>query len=352
MALRIHRRPLLLAAAKGAVLIGACALVWDRFADVDGHTVLNLIQRGGPWLALLFVPVLMMTMADSIGWRLCHARSAHSMRLGRLYRIRVGTDALLNAVPGGVAIAETMRPILVRRECGVEYDESISASVIAKIIMTLAHLLFLIGGLLAFIFSIGGTAFLPLWQLTLLVCAAVLAVWVVTIPFRMESISSLFRAASRIRSRSFRSLLERLGPLAQRIDTDVLAFTRSHRARFGRAFGAFALGWLCLASETFLIATLLGTNLTLGQAILFEGAVSLLRAAFFFLPGALGAQEAGTVLLFQALGIPDPGIAAAAFVLLRRLRELVWIVVGLFLLWRFQMHPLARATALPEAFPA
>ena len=106
------------------------------------------------------------------------------------------------------------------------------------------------------------------------------------------------------------------------------------------------------AKETFLIATLLGTNLTLGQVILFEGVVSLLRAAFFFLPGALGAQEAGTVLLFQAIGIPAPAIAAAAFVLLRRLRELVWIVFGLFLLWRFQMSPLDRDNAVPEAFPA
>jgi uncharacterized membrane protein YbhN (UPF0104 family) len=46
-----------------------------------------------------------------------------------------------------------------------------------------------------------------------------------------------------------------------------------------------------------------------------------------FIPGGLGAQEAGTVITFSFLGLSAE--SAMAFALLRRLRHLGWIAVSL-----------------------
>ena len=50
-----------------------------------------------------------------------------------------------------------------------------------------------------------------------------------------------------------------------------------------------------------------------------------------FAPAALGVQETGIVLLFQLLGLPAP--IGVAYALLRRGRELFYVLVGGALLY-------------------
>ena len=50
----------------------------------------------------------------------------------------------------------------------------------------------------------------------------------------------------------------------------------------------------------------------------------------FIIPGSVGAQEGGNVLLLMAYGYSD--LAGITFAVLRRMRELVWIIIrtGMF----------------------
>jgi hypothetical protein len=52
-----------------------------------------------------------------------------------------------------------------------------------------------------------------------------------------------------------------------------------------------------------------------------------IKCGTFFIPGSLGAQDSGNVLLLRPFGYSD-----VTFVLLRRFRELVWIGIGLAVL--------------------
>ena len=55
-----------------------------------------------------------------------------------------------------------------------------------------------------------------------------------------------------------------------------------------------------------------------------------IKGGTFFIPGSLGTQEAGNVLLLNAFGYSD--VTGITFALLRRFRELVWIGIGLLCL--------------------
>ena len=55
-----------------------------------------------------------------------------------------------------------------------------------------------------------------------------------------------------------------------------------------------------------------------------------IKGGTFFIPGSLGAQDSGNVLVQRAFGYSD--VTGVTFVLLRRFRELVWIGIGLFCL--------------------
>jgi hypothetical protein len=61
------------------------------------------------------------------------------------------------------------------------------------------------------------------------------------------------------------------------------------------------------------------------------GALSVfIKGGTFFIPGSLGAQDGGNLLLLKAFGYSD--VTGITFALLRRFRELVWIGVGLLCL--------------------
>ena len=54
------------------------------------------------------------------------------------------------------------------------------------------------------------------------------------------------------------------------------------------------------------------------------------KGSTFFIPGSLGAQDGGNLLLLKAFGYSD--VTGITFALLRRFREMVWIGIGLLCL--------------------
>ncbi|WP_454760479.1 flippase-like domain-containing protein [Caulobacter segnis] len=89
--------------------------------------------------------------------------------------------------------------------------------------------------------------------------------------------------------------------------------------------------WIAGAFETYVSMWALGLNPTLLQALIVEGLAQTAKVVGFAIPGALGVQEGGYLLLGGALGLtPDQALALS---LLRRLRELVLGGIGL-VMWR------------------
>jgi putative membrane protein len=92
--------------------------------------------------------------------------------------------------------------------------------------------------------------------------------------------------------------------------------------------GAYLLG----ALEVWIALWLLGYPVTLFEAFLIESLVQGVRTAAFFIPGALGAQEGGFLVVGTLLSLPAE--AALALALTRRVRELVFGIPGI-LAWQW-----------------
>ncbi len=90
------------------------------------------------------------------------------------------------------------------------------------------------------------------------------------------------------------------------------------------------LGWFVGVGEVYLIAWLLGTPVSWTHALLLESLGSAIRGAGFAIPGALGVQEGGYLLLAPLAGLsPNAGIALS---LAKRARELLLGIPGLIYL--------------------
>lgn len=82
------------------------------------------------------------------------------------------------------------------------------------------------------------------------------------------------------------------------------------------------------ASETFLILWLLGVDLPLATVGVVEVSSSFLRNVAVFVPAGLGVQDPSYVTFLRALEVPHALDVAAAFLLLKRIKECFWSICG------------------------
>ncbi|MDQ6986896.1 MAG: lysylphosphatidylglycerol synthase domain-containing protein, partial [Mariprofundaceae bacterium] len=116
------------------------------------------------------------------------------------------------------------------------------------------------------------------------------------------------------------------------LDTAVHA-SYQHRKSLVAASIWRLLGWLLGTGEIWLIMLFLNHPLSLYEALMLESLAQAVRAAGFFIPGAVGVQEGGFLLLGATLGIP-PHIALALS-LAKRMRELLLGIPGL-IVWQYK----------------
>src|SRR5207253_4328829 len=106
-------------------------------------------------------------------------------------------------------------------------------------------------------------------------------------------------------------------------------------SRGGAVAASFLLslvGWLVGTGEVFLVLQLLGHPASWLDSLLLESLGQAIRGAAFAVPGALGVQEGGYLLLAPLAGLPPQ--AALALSLAKRAREVLWALPGL--LWWYR----------------
>ena len=87
------------------------------------------------------------------------------------------------------------------------------------------------------------------------------------------------------------------------------------------------VGWLIGVAEVLIVLSCMGHPVTIAEGLVIESLLQAVRGAAFAIPSALGAQEAGLILLCGLFGIPPD--QALALSLLKRAADLALGVPGL-----------------------
>ena len=332
---------------KAALLAMLGILLWQQLRGLDGDAVLRQLDNLGIAASLILLPYALVLLLDTRGWRHTFPvpRAAPLPQLGL---IRMSTDAVMNTFPAGVAFAETLRPILLRRRIGLAWTDAISVTIVSKINIAVTQMLFILTGLglavLSYSDRLRDTALLSspagvaLSATTLVALLAVL--W---LPYSGGRLAALAGLLHRIPFPALRQRLLRRERALEDIDAYLARFRRDRGSRLLHSLGYFLLSWFVLAGETWLILSLLGADVTIVQAVIIESLAGVIKILFFFIPSALGVQEIGFITLIGGLGIPDALPLAAAFILLRRGKELAWALAGFAGLWRLGINPFTPA---------
>jgi uncharacterized protein (TIRG00374 family) len=115
-----------------------------------------------------------------------------------------------------------------------------------------------------------------------------------------------------------------------RLDAQMSTFYRHHIGKFWFALGLSMAGWIVHGIEVYIIFYLLGEPINLVTALCLDALATLIGGLAFFIPGNLGVQDGGNVLL--TIGLQLGALLGATFSIIRRLREGFWLAVGLVFL--------------------
>jgi len=277
-------------------------------------------------LLWVLLPSVVIYMLDALGWRYTLGRHADKIRYDRLFLTRMAGEAVNYTTPGMYLGGEPMKAYLLSRH-NVPLVDGMASVVTAKTTMTLAEVAFIMlgVGLGAVLLSRSTDVLVPtLFGLGLLGFGVGLFLAVQRFGLFMSLLRMLDRVGVRI------AWLKARERKLEALDDAIRYFYGRDRRGFLLAFASFFVGWLVGAVEVYLILYFLGLPVDWLTAIAIEALAVFAKGGTAFIPGSVGGQEAGTVLVFVAFGLTEA--AGVTFSLVRRIREIIWIAFGLWAL--------------------
>ena len=114
-------------------------MLWQQFAGMKIETVLTILGRVRFAIVSVFLPPFLQLLAETFGLALCIPSSNPFRVIFKLLTVRIGCDGLLNSLPAGVVVAETLRPVWLHKTCKISNEESLAACVTWEINMAAAE---------------------------------------------------------------------------------------------------------------------------------------------------------------------------------------------------------------------
>jgi uncharacterized membrane protein YbhN (UPF0104 family) len=336
----------------GLVALCAAALLARAFRAVDLRATLRAVMDVGPSAPLALLPFMVAMVLDAAGIRLILRPLGHSVSLGRLLPIRIATEALHVTAPAGFVVADSATASLLDTQCGVPVGEGAVLAVARKWLVMRAHAAYIALGAVCGATVLTGVSvrFLGGRWLPWAVCGSALIPLSLSLGlgagFRGRSaLARLLAAVGRIPVRGIRQHVSQWRAGALAVDGQ-LARIGAARSASWLAAAAFFACWLLESLETAVIVRLVGGPLDLAVAMAAEVGISLVRSIGNVAPAGLGVQEASYVTLLPAMGVPMD--TAAAFMLLKRGKELAWIAIGYSLLGAMRRSETVRCARAGE----
>lgn len=301
-----------------------------------------LIYRVGPaaiyahlnelgWrLPVAFLPYLLVYLLDTWGWKSTLDEKVSKLPFAQLFSIRMAGESINYLTPLSYLCGEPVKASLLKRH-GIPLDQGLASVVLAKTVMTLAQLVFVLVGIaLALRQAEDG--------LILDVAAGVAALGALILAFLLVAQQrGLFSGLLKL-IRKLPVKLDRLDGMEEdfrSLDRNISNFYIQNRKGFALSFLFHLAGWLVGGFEVYLVLRFLGIPIGLSTALAIEALTTVAKAAAFFIPAGLGTQEGGNILIFLAFTLsPQAGMT---FSLVRRARELIWAALGLLVLAHYEL---------------
>lgn len=311
---------------KGLFLLLGLTLLAFMIHQVGLNNILERLSSLGLHAPIILIPYTFVYLFDALGWRMTLGEKAREIGFLQLFLSRMAGEAINYITPSAYLGGEPVKAYLLQKH-GIPLVDGLASVVTAKTVMVISQVLFVLLGIgLAFSsqHNDDGLFYAAALVVTLVSFAAAFLVFVQ----HRGMFTGILWLLEALRLPA--GFLKRREEKLKDLDATILVFYGQHRSYFLFALLFFSLGWLSGSFEIYLLMHFLDLPVSLRTAISLEAMATVIRAAVFFIPSGLGAQEGGNILLFTSFGFSP--VIAMTFSVIRRMREAIWITIGLLYL--------------------
>jgi glycosyltransferase 2 family protein len=307
-----------------AALAGLVVSLWLVLHDNPG-AVLALMRTAGAGLVLAGLVHVLAMLANARDWQIL-IRGANRPSLAGMLQLVWIRESVNNMLPVARIGGEVVSFRLMRRR-GLR-GSTAAASMVVDIQLTLiSQLMFAMVGI-GFLFAHAASGTLRLasdlaWGIVVLTPLLVL--------FSLVQHASPFERLTRVLNHATSGKLAALVGQSAQIDQSIKLIWRRRGVVLRYLFVWQSLQCVAIALEIWAALYFLGARVGFTNAVVIEALIQALSSVAFFVPGNIGVQEGGFVLIGGALGL-DPA-TCLALAGARRIRDLLIFVPGL-LAWQ------------------
>lgn len=337
---------------------GIALMAWQNnfFVDTDWNMLFNpnilwlLASIIGVWIVIYIV--------HAISYKLILCEDSKKVKMHSMMRICAAGFALNSVTPAGLVGGEPYRIMALKRYVSVE--RAASSTLTFSILYAVGHFLLWITGVVLFIIytALGYTA--PVWVNILLGVSGgvLLLLLIIFFVFRRAGYAypvMHFLSKLPLLRRKLKPYVEKHKESYIKIDDNIRAF----RAKKWRFFSVLALQYisrLLEGLEYFLILFYFTRGVSnippinYFDGLLIMSTASLMGNILFIIPMQAGSRELGTQMALNiVLGEGATALVLAPLGLVYRFRELIFIVVGIFLVLAGRKYKKAPVDEVPAS---
>ncbi|HEY1852713.1 MAG TPA: lysylphosphatidylglycerol synthase domain-containing protein [Candidatus Binataceae bacterium] len=311
------------------LLLALSFYVWflHRFGFTE---VVSYIRLAGWGLALTIALESISRIANTLGWRVTIKDYPRKLRFSELFAARISGEAVDYVTPSAQLGGQFVMAMFVRRKLAMAVG--LATVVVASLAEAIGQIGFISTALMSglpfearlyhlFWPMMGGLAF-----------AIALAIGFFFIQMK-HPFSMLWKGAAKLNLGHLAD--PEVKAAAAEADGLLIDFYRCNRSRLALSCVCYFFAWSMGPVEIYILLTLLHQPARIVTVLLVEALGLLIERATFLIPAKLVSQEGGKALILSLLGYPA-GVGFAIGVL-RRLKEMVWVLIGLAALTAHRM---------------
>lgn len=298
--------------------------------DVSPQQVANDLKRAGYYFPLIILLWFFVYFLNTCSWHVILSSDKKSpIPFCKLYKFSITGFALNYVTPGGLMGGEPYRIMEITPYVGVE---KASSSVILFVMMHIfSHFLFWISSVFIFIVCYPVSKVVGI-ILAVMFCFCLLFVIVFWKGYKNGFIVSLTRLGNKIPylKKYVVHFSKKYDENLKRIDSQIALLHRQEKRSF---YGSLFLEYTARIAgciEVWLVLSILTQQVNFMDCILIVAFSSFIANLLFFLPMQIGGREGGFALAVHGLSLS--GAYGVYTALITRVRELIWIIIGLLLM--------------------
>ena len=319
----------------GLFVVGIAVLIWILW-KVGRPAIEANLSAIGWWFPGFVGLFLVAQLFFFVGWWILIDTELLPSNPWALFGVYLAGDSFNYLIPSANLAGEPLKAHLLRNDMG--FGHALTSITIHKHAELVAQWFFLVLGVAVCLFYFNLPVSVQIIAITV-VTGMGGGLFLLTRVLKRGTYGPIIQKFARFRV--FSNWLSQYQSQAYKLDSRIQTFYQQESGRFVAAVGWCFLGWCGGLLETYLVLWLLAPEWGWPAAISIEALALILNNLIFFIPGRVGSAEGVRVGLFLLFGLP--AAQGVAYSLVRRGREVLWLIPGFLVLLATQGRKMGQS---------